>query len=573
VISKFKRILFSGYIIAIAVGVIMCANPGAPAGGPADTTPPTLVKSDPPQQTVRFNKEKIRLYFDEFVKLKDIQSQLIISPPMEENPKFRIKGKSVIVELQDELKDSTTYNLYFGDAIVDITEGNPVTNFRYVLSTGDVLDSLSIAGNINNAFDLTPAEGIYLMLYLNNNDSLPFDSLPYSVKPFFVTKSDENGSFIFNNLPQDTFKLFALEDQNSNLLFDQPTERIAFCDSLLSPIFIPPIITDTTAAADSLNTDSVSIPPPDYPVVDLLLFEEYDSLQKFLNAVVVKDHHLIFTFKRPTIFPEIRPLDFSPEPGWIIDEINRERDTITYWLSGSTPDSVTFEVSDDGYIIDTVEIAIVKKSTSKKRKKSIPKPPQLSVKFQRSAPVPDDSLWIFFNYPITQFHLDGSLFIEDVDTLPFPELYLAGKTNNTAKIFHKWKESTVYKILLPDSLFNAINNISHDTLIHQFKTLAIADYGNLFLNVNISEPGKEHIIQLLSGGIPISEHFVSDSTQIIFQYLLPGEVEVKAIYDYNSNGKWDTGDYWYGIQPEKVDYFPRTITIRANWDIEEEWDL
>ena len=183
--------------------------------------------------------------FDEFVEIKDLNKQLIISPPMDEAPEFKIKGKTVIIEFKEGLKDSTTYNIYLGDAIVDITEGNPVKNFRYVFSTGNILDSLSIKGKLLNAFDMLPVENVSVMLYLDNNDTLPFDSVPYFVKPYYLSRTDAQGLFEFHNLIDKSFKIFALEDVNSNLIFDQVTERIAFLDSLIIPYYIEIPIADT----------------------------------------------------------------------------------------------------------------------------------------------------------------------------------------------------------------------------------------------------------------------------------------------------------------------------------------
>ncbi|MEZ5197491.1 MAG: Ig-like domain-containing protein [Bacteroidales bacterium] len=199
-----RKLIKIGNVILIATTCFVltfCANPVSPTGGPQDTKPPKMLSASPPLFTRNFSEKKVRIYFDEYVEVKDLSNQLIVSPPMKKNPEVKIKGKSIIIEFDEELLAETTYNIFFGNSIVDITEGNPLSNFQYIFSTGNILDSLSIKGNIYNAFDNSAPEITNVMLYLDNNDTLVFDSLPYFIKPYFMTKTNENGDFTLNNLP------------------------------------------------------------------------------------------------------------------------------------------------------------------------------------------------------------------------------------------------------------------------------------------------------------------------------------------------------------------------------------
>jgi hypothetical protein len=583
-----------------------CANPVTPTGGPKDTTPPVLLEADPPLSSLNFNSKKIQLTFNEYVQLKDINEQMLISPPMEEPPEFKIKGKSVIIELKEELKDSTTYNIFLGNAIVDITENNPARNFRYVFSTWDVLDSLSFQGKLINAFDLEPVENINIMLYLNNNDTLPFDSLPYFVKPYYLSRTDEQGLFEFNNLVDESFKIFALEDVNRNLIFDQAGEQIAFVDSLVTPYYIEipapdTIAPDTTMRTDTLiiysqieyvNLDSSWIEIPDYEnmpdsllldtefLVDGLpspllmhLFLENDSIQRFLKATMENERKLIFVFRQPTINHQITPLNLVKDTLWKLEEINKTKDTVSYWITELIQDSITFKIADDTVVLDTTDVAIVRKSKNKRQqKKEDQKIKMLKFITKKGPPELNLNYPVNFAYPIKSYSMENSLFIEGEDTIP-PVFEFTDSLGLKGRFRHKWKESTNYKIIIPDSMFFDISNQTHDTVTMSFRTKALADYGNVYIQLKLANPGKNHIIQLFSNKKIHTELNISESQKLAFEYLTPGDYQLKVIYDDNENGKWDTGDYIYNIQPEKVGFFEKTITVRANWDLEEEWKL
>ncbi|MBC8488446.1 MAG: Ig-like domain-containing protein, partial [Bacteroidetes bacterium] len=328
---RYRNIIQVTYLLAVSLFLTMCANPVSPTGGPKDTQQPVVVKSEPPLYTKNFSSKKIRIYFDEFIVLNDIKNQVIISPPMLEMPEFKTRGKSVLIELKEELNENTTYNIFFGDGIADLTENNPVINFRYVFSTGDILDSLSIEGNVNNAFSMQPEEDINVMLYIDNSDTVVFDSVPYVLKPYYMTKTNASGNYVLSNLPDHKFKIFALKDVNSNLLYDQPNEEIAFIDSLIIPYYKQLLIPDSVLS-DSILTDTAAFEMPVYKTIDMALFHEVDSTQRLMKAVLTKKAQLNFIFKFPTNNLQIRPLNFKTNLNWKIEEFNKTNDTITYWL-------------------------------------------------------------------------------------------------------------------------------------------------------------------------------------------------------------------------------------------------
>lgn len=565
-----------------------CANPVTPVGGPEDVTPPRFLGAEPPLYSLNFDAKRVRIYFDEFIVFKDLNQQVIISPPMDTKPEFKIKGKSVVIDFEEEFKPNTTYNVFFGNAIVDLTENNPATNFQYVFSTGDVLDSLTLKGNVVDAFSLEPLPDLNVMLYLDNNDTLPFDSLPYYVKPWYYSKTNEAGDFQFNNLANNEYKLFVLEDANTNLVFDQTTERIAFLDSLVTPYFIPPPAKPDTSlpAADSIFMEGDSVITtsdsllyssdtiPDYIEPDplkLFLFAEVDSVQRFIKATFVKEGKLMFVFKEPTADPQLNVLNLPELDDWRILEPNKTGDTIHLWLRKPVPDTLLFEIVDNGTILDTAEVLTVERKSRREQKKDETKTVALQVRFGKKTEL-NTTQKVQFNYPLKKYDLTGAMLIENEDTLT-PSFRIADSIGLTGEFYHAWIENASYQFMVPDSSFFGLGDQTHDTLRHNLKMKELADYGNLYLNVTLRNDGIRHIIQLLKDDKVVSQKVITEDQKVDFEYLLPGTYVVKVILDRNNNDQWDPGHYIQKIQPEDVSYFPKSVTVRANWDIIEDWEI
>ena len=178
---KVKNIQTALILLLSTLFLSQCAKIVAPTGGPKDEDHPLIVKIEPPFNTINFNNKKIEITFNEFIQLKDLSSNLVVSPPLEEKPEIKVKGKTLVIELLGELQDSTTYNIYFGNSVQDYNEGNPIEHFEYVFSTGDFIDSLSIKGQVVNSYNLLPEEGVFVMLYKDYEDSVPMKQLPVHI--------------------------------------------------------------------------------------------------------------------------------------------------------------------------------------------------------------------------------------------------------------------------------------------------------------------------------------------------------------------------------------------------------
>ncbi len=547
-----------------------CASMAMPSGGPKDVTPPKELKSIPPNYSRNFNQKKVRIFFDEFVKLQDVNNQVIISPPLEEMPEFNLRGKSVVIEFEEEFKENTTYTVFFGNAIADITENNTMLNFEYVFSTGNTIDSLSIKGWVVNAFNSQPEKDVFVMLYLQT-----YDSVPYKEKPYYLTRTNESGEFALNNLGEGQYKVFALRDANSNFLYDLPNEEIAFSDSLIEPEYYR-VFQNDSIITDSLANEEIIIDTIEPPLYKLYLFEEPATLQRLVRAYSPLEAMMEFIFLKPMANPEIRVLNHEFISSWYIEDFNSTNDTLTYWITNPEKDTLIIEVSDGGVIMDTAEIIISKPEEGKRllRKRENDQPERLVVKSNTGGTFDYfRQLYLSSSYPLETVDFSRILLIEEMDTLN-PDISFTDEIKTKLKVDHEFKENTYYQIFFPDSVFTDIIGKSNDTTNISFKTNSIDDFGTLFLKLRLPDSNDQYIIQLLDEKEKVlRQQTVTTSTEIHYNHLKPAKYIIKAVLDKNKNGKWDTGNYLNNIQPEMVYFFPSKISIRSKWEIEEEWKL
>ncbi|MDZ7743639.1 MAG: Ig-like domain-containing protein [Bacteroidota bacterium] len=595
--------LFVILLLAIsAAALYRCANPVMPSGGPRDVEPPYITEENPPLYSTGFKKDRIELVFNEFVELKDANSQILFSPPLSKKPEYREHGRSVVIKFQDTLAPNTTYNIFFGNAIVDLTESNPLINYRYVFSTGNHIDSLMTRGNILNAFNLLPEKDIFVMLYMDNNDTLPFDSLPYYVKPYYLSRTNTQGDFSLENLMDKKYKIFALSDVNSNLVYDLPNESIAFIDSLISPEYIEKPLPDSilldslrkdpllqdSLTEEELGNDSLLIARyltdslPDDTLIaktyyQLYLFDEVDSTQKLLDATLRDSTLITIVYNMPPVDPIIRVLNHDlDQVDWKIEEYSKNRDTLKYWILNRTFDTLLVEIADDTLVLDTTRLVFKeekKRGGNKDKEQAAPE-----IKYQTNISAGKINLNVplrfSFSYPVLEYDFSKWLLIENEDSLQIEPVFTDDVRRKLA-IDHLWQEDSKYALYFPDSVLHDLTGASQDTVQLSFKSKSLADYGILTLNFTPSKFCDWYILQLMNEDESkiFDERMVTEGGAIQYAYLKPGKYKIKAICDSNHNGKWDTGDYMRKLQPESVYYFNKIIDLRANWEVEEEWNL
>ena len=515
----------------IVVSLTQCARKSIPTGGLKDTLPPIMINASPKMNTVFFDKEKIIITFDEFINLKDISKQLIISPPLELD-KYKVKpqgtvAKKIQIQLLDSLKKETTYTFNFGESIVDNNEGNPLPFFRYALSTGPIIDSLEIRGKVTDAYERITEP--YTSIHLYPVDSTYSDSTIFLKKPFYVTSTLDSVIYNFKNLRPDTYEIIAIKDVGGNYLFDQNIDKIGFLEK---PITLP---------GDS--------------VINFRIFKEIPN-QFWTRPFFINTNQIGFGYYGEADRDAIEVKSKVPRNFRYLINKNRETDTLNFWFRGDKLDSLKFAIKEE----DTTRLFNVK------FKKELRDSLEISVK-TKSIMGLLDSFKIESNLPLVKINLD-LINIKGLDSLSVPYKASLDKNYDRLSLFYDWLPNDNYKIeLLPNALIDFWGN-THDTLRFSAKTKPIEDYGNIFLQI-LREDKDPFVLELVNlKGESLRRLDVSNESDFYeFKYLLPGNYLFRYIKDKNGNKKWDTGNYLKKIQPEMVYYSPDTIELRANWEI------
>jgi len=511
---------------------VQCAKRASPTGGPRDSLPPVLINASPKLNTVFFDKEEFNLTFDEYVTLKDISKQLIISPPLSSSQYkvYPVTGasKKVTLKLLDSLMDNTTYTFNFGESINDFNESNPSSYLTYTLSTGATIDSLYIKGRVTDAFERETERYISLQLY--PVDSIYKDSVIFTEKPLYVTSTLDTTIFRFQNLRAGKYAIIALEDKAGNYFFDQNIDKIGFVDRLIE-----------------LPQDSI---------LDFRLFQEKANFF-WDKPYFINEHHIALAYYGEREDESYKMVSQVPESFESLVTQNRETDTLDYWFRGAELDSLQFEFNiKDSLQIKTVyfknptpDSLVVDKNTSGSLR--------LLEKFELKT-----------NLPITEVNSE-QVKVTNIDTLPVPASLKIQENYDRITVDFEVIPNDRYEItLLPNALVDFWGN-TNDTLVYRTSTKKIEDYGNIFLRVQHQSP-HPYIIELLKGDEVFRRYDTPlEGGNYSFKLLDAAKYRVRLIEDANQNKKWDTGNYLEKIQPEQVIYYWKEIDVRANWDMNE----
>lgn len=603
--SRFKQIAILNFFYwALILFIWSCAKPMSPSGGPKDETPPKIVRSIPPNGSTNFTGDEIIITLNEYVNLKDINNQLIISPPVREIPDFKLKGKSIIIKFKEPWREETTYNIFFGDAIQDITENNPITGYKFTFSTGNVLDSMMIEGKLINAFNLTPVKGAFVMLY----DSV-YDSVPYKQLPYYISRTNEGGEFTLTNLRNLPYRIFALSDINANYLFDQPNEEISFIDSLITPWGLPKndslrlnlshqtydttvndsvvlslfgndsiAITDTLPplpVQDSLalRTDSTIIVDLGKKSIQMFHFREVDSVQNILKSSLLRHNVISIAYKLPVKEPQIRLLGSDYDKTPIIGK-NRISDTLTVWFPEYAADSIEFEFMDGTSVLDTIEMSLKprEKPGKKPETNAVPKLTFTNNLIQGRIK-PGNPLRLTFIDPLESYELDKVILIEDTIPVTGMKWMFADSIRTKVTFRYPWKQGIPYTLIIPDSILSSVFYHQNDSTGLRFMGTKEEETSMVTLAVDLPK-NSPYIIQLMDPKEKlIEQYFISEDATLEFKFLQPGKYKIKAIDDRNGNGYWDTGKYLALRYPERVLYYSKELELRANWTLEETWQI
>lgn len=531
-----KQYILLFAVIILQTLVYSCANVGYPTGGEVDKNPPKVLAFIPDNESKNFSSSEVIIQFDEYIQLKDVDNQVLISPPFEQKPEIQAKGKTVHININDTLKPNTTYLFQFKSAVVDNNEGNPLPSLDYVFSTGNVLDSLSIKGRVSDAFTQKPDEGIYVFLYSDFSDSVVLSS-----KPVYVTKTDKEGRFEFKYIAQGKYKIIALKDDDKSLTYNNVSEKIAFLTDMVIPRYI----------VDSCDT-----------ILDVILnsFVQESNIQRITNSNMLKTGRAIIVCQRPLISPTINA--FGTE---IVKYLNNTRDTLLIWTKQPT-DSLSLIINDESGINDTLKLRYFQKKGRPSRE------PFMKTNVRASFPY-FDTIRIRFTNPVdTIADADELVYVKtDTDSFYTSLQFDSVMLNATLKL--KLRPDTDYQIMIPGNRLTDIYGAKNDTIILRTNVDNSTNYGTIKLKLDSINDTLPYIVQLLSEKDKVVGERVADRGMVIFPNLIAGLYKVRVIKDLNCNGKWDAGNYWNNQQSELVYFLPKTIELRNNWEIEEIFSL
>lgn len=576
-----------------------CASVGSLGGGPKDEDAPVFLGSEPQKYSRNTKPKKILMQFDEFLVLKSLSENLIISPALNEDPDIKLRGKNVLIKNQKDIifEENTTYTYYFDDAIVDLHEENPIKNFEFVFSTGASLDSLSVRGKVLQTSNLIPEENVYVSLYKQGmNDTIAFDSLPYFVRPYYVSKTNELGEYQINNVRYGEYLLFALKDLNGNYYFDMPGENISFLDSLVTPQevfdFIPdsiPIRLADTALMDSLweyHSHSMVENP-----VNLFLFAQDDSIPRLMETFVELEKRIDFFFKYPIRDSlKIKIIDNSIEEDWYLPEYSSHQDTLSLWLKKFPTDTLIISLQVDTLKLDTLEFVVnaPKKEEDKNKRKRRNKEDTKSNKneeengfkyvsnLENPHPFYKD-LTIKFEAPLAYANFENMVVMEDTIEIQV-DVKFTDSIQRNLRVHYEWEEGIDYKIILPQESLRDIFKQENDSLVFKFTTTTEDDYGDIQMNISIDsleQSGDPFILLLVQGDAEkesiIQKHIISSDTNLTFNHIREGDYYLKAIKDFNNNGRWNTGHYGSQLKAEPVYFFQKTLSMQDGWTVSDSW--
>lgn len=554
------RLLSTGLVICLFVS---CAQMVSPGGGPVDKKPPVALHYSPDSGQCQFTNRPVQIDFDEYIQLKDLNTQLVISPPLQKMPDIKIKKKSLIIQFdeKEQFKPATTYSINFGSALQDLNEGNPLDNFRYLFSTGNYIDSMHIDGTVENGFNQRTEKGILVLLYANASDSSVFKE-----QPDYFCKTAVDGSFHLTNVKSGSYRIFAVKDLNGNFRYDV-SEPVAFCDNAV-----------TTAEKDPIK---------------LKLFEENSG--KVHLKIYQHDQYgkISLLFDQGTDSISVNLLDNTDKGVQAIYDFSAKHDSLTLWLKNVQSDSVKLCVRNGNTVIDTIEFKWIKKEEALKSKKhpytfSMIASPDgntgvdlntaLSLRFNQRIADPAKPIEVLLKNGDGEFQkftatvYRDQLFVDPADTLNF---FAGSKKNLPNKKATTWKEGSNYDLMIVPGVLSDVFGTSNDSILIHFKTKQEKFYGNLKLNTQLPESTGNYLVQLLDEREQVirQDTILAGSQTISFAYLYPQKYKLKLIVDRNKNHVWDSGNLLQKKQPEQVLYNKETFMIRSNWDLELDWKL
>lgn len=589
-----SKSLYYIFIIIAAAVMYSCANIGNPSGGPIDKTPPIFMRSNPTPNAVNVKDRKIEIFFDEIVTLKDPSTKIIVSPAQTEMPRMSALGRKVTVELVDSLLPNTTYTIDFSNSIQDNNEGNAIDNFAFAFSTGSVIDSMRVSGYVLDSRTLEPMQSVVVGLQSNLADSAF-----HKEKLQRVALTNDRGQFTIRNVSPGSYHIFALKDLDRDYKFGNPTEDIAFLDSIIVPSI------GSREAADTVYNDLNEIDTimratrPAYFPNDILLsmFNEDRKSQYLANNLRVDSTRISLTFATASdTLPSLSIVGRNDVPDqWYTLERSQTNDTLTYWirpphlvsadtLMVATTYLRTDTASNLSWGTDTLKFTF-QRQKAKKKKKNEETDSLEQIRFMELHPLANGTQEVYAplllqtgtpieRYSREAFHLQRKL---QNDTTFYPaeikSIALRDSTLSRRDLMLKvdWEPGAAYTLAVDSLAMTDIYGLQTKPLKVDFNVRKMEEYGNIVFNIPAVRDSA--IVELLDGTDKVVLHTPVKNHRAELLNLQPGKYYARLFIDRNGNGKYDTGNYDMHLQPEETVYYPGAINLKKNWDVEQTWDI
>ena len=611
-LCRFALLLFTLALVAA------CARMGNPDGGWYDETPPRVVGASPTEKATGVKTRKLHIRFNEFIKIENATENVVVSPPQLESPDIKAGGKSIDIELKDSLKANTTYTVDFSDAITDNNEGNPLGNYTYSFSTGEHIDTMEVSGWVLAAENLEPVKGILVGLYANLADSA------FRTQPMLrVAKTDGRGHFVIRGIAPGKYRVYALQDVDGDYHLTQKGEEMAFNREIIVPSSKPDVRQDTLWR-DSLRIDSISRVSYTHFLPDNIMLRAFTHVQTdrfFTKAerTLPECFSLVFTAGNNEL-PVLRGLNFNNAERAFIVMPTAKKDTITYWIKDSAlinQDTLRMQMqywSTDttGQLRmkqDTIEVLAKtpyakrlkekqkkaeewKKAQDKAQKKGEPfetimRPEALKVEVKvNNSIAPDENVRIELPTPLQSLDSTKVHLYSKRDTLWYEARYRLRVREGAdslapvgTNLLHKrwlelqaeWKPGVEYSFELDSLALTDIYGTTSGKIKQGFKVREDKEFATLAVSLTALTDSNV-VVQLLNGQDAVVKQTRALAGTANFYYLQPATYYLRLFVDRNGNGRWDTGDFYRGEEPETVYYFPEEIECKANWDATRTWN-
>ena len=568
-----------------------CANTTTPpSGGPKDTIPPVITEIYPVigQVNVPTHKTKLKIEFNEYVKVKDPKS-LFLSPPLEKSPQFKMQGKSVIVYFENDLDSNKTYTLDLTNAIVDNNEGNMYPGFTLVFSTGDRIDSMMVTGIVQDCNSLKPLKGATVMLYKDHADSAVFLK-----RPDAAVKTDEWGYFCIRNIQDTIYRMYAVIDENNNNKYEAESEKIAFIDTLVKPVTYVNDSLPELQKYDMKDTLNCLARKTEF---ELNVFKEKPSKQMIVNKERVGERTAYITFMAP--YAQIDSIWIKGVPSdQLITQFNIMQDSLEIWVNDPKPQPDTLFLNVNYLKTDTLgmlnpfteEIKLLKpkKSPGKSSSRDIKKEDTTAVFTIEAKPenVEQYGFVIEFTYPLVESAFDSLTFryLNPRQQEAFGKYSVRQDSLNLRKYIvtpsEKLQSGYEYFLKIPHRKFKDINGFYNDS--SEVKVSLPKDDKLSTMNLVMSNVRNKYIVDLLNEKRDkvLRSYIIDKDETLAFPYLKAGKYSIRITEDLNRNGIVDTGILLEKKQPEKVRFYkledgtflidiPEMMEIEQNIDLAE----